>query len=513
MAAGLAMAAALLFPGLWFLVFAGPALLMAAVDGLPPARALGLALAAGWLESIVILYWLFRVLTFFGGLSPLLATPVFLALTGYNALYTGLFGLGLALGRPLLKNSAAGWLFIPLAAALYTAGEAAKGWLFTGFPFSPLGSALYPHLALVQGAELFGSLGLTFFIVLVAALVYAALAAARQGQRRRVLACLGLAAAFLLGAEGFGLARLASLERKMAEADTYPVAVVQANIAQEKKWDPYHRAAILNTYRDLSLAAAASQPWLIVWPEAATPFYYGHSGAESVWLEYLVRRLDTPLLFGSLALEPGPDQRLDLFNRVWLVGRQGQVMGRYDKTRLVPYGEFVPFKEFMPFIGLVTQASGDTTPGRPGELISLEGVRLGVLICYESLFARLGLQRVRQGTDILVNPTNDAWFGPHFAPRQLLAQAALRCVETRRPMIRAAVTGISALITPTGRVSAMLGPSRAGLVQGRVGVRDIRTFYTRAPFILPLACWGLIIVIFLKAIYLKIHAWRKYDAY
>jgi apolipoprotein N-acyltransferase len=378
----------------------------------------------------------------------------------------------------------------------------------TGFPWEPLGAALIPALSLIQAADLFGAGGLTFIVVLInmalAGAWFRRLEKGRQGPWMPLALALGLAAALF----GYGQARLHQMERRMAEAPSRSIAVVQGSIEQKVKWDPDQRVFTLQTYRDLSTRAAAQNPWLVVWPETAMPFYYVRDEGTTQWLDQWVRQTGRPVLFGAPAFEyHGLDKRH--YNRAYLLGPGAERLGYYDKVHLVPYGEYVPLQKFMPFIKKLTQASGTFFPGEEGKVLTLDGQGLGVLICYESIFPVLARKAVNQGAQYLVVITNDAWFGRSSAPRQHYDHAVLRAVEHRRSVIRAANTGISGLIRPDGRTVTDLGLFERDFIIGSLPGLSGRTLYTAAGDVIPWASLGATLVLFAATLIRRRHAGRS----
>jgi len=163
------------------------------------------------------------------------------------------------------------------------------------------------------------------------------------------------------------------------------------------------------------------------------------------------REIGAHLLVGSPAYEPGPQERR-YYNSAYLIAPDGAVHGRYDKVHLVPFGEYVPLKRWLPFLGKLVAQVGDFTRGRIGATVSVKEAPMGVLICYESIFPYISRAAVLNGAELLVNITNDAWYGRSSAPYQHFSLAVFRAVENRRGLVRAANTGISGFIDPVGRV-------------------------------------------------------------
>jgi apolipoprotein N-acyltransferase len=192
----------------------------------------------------------------------------------------------------------------------------------------------------------------------------------------------------------------------------------------------------------------------------------------------LAKNMGKPILFGAPALARD-DGRLGFHNRAYLVSDHGEVLAHYDKIELVPFGEYVPARALLGFfVNRVVEGFGDMVPGKDQTLFEFKGAKLGILICYESIFPDFTRREVNLGADVLVNITNDAWYGESSAPYQVLAMAALRSVETKVPMVRAANTGFSALIEPSGRITERTPLFKRGTTIVDVSWRPVRTLYT-----------------------------------
>lgn len=228
---------------------------------------------------------------------------------------------------------------------------------------------------------------------------------------------------------------------------------------------------------------------LIVWPETAAPFYFQQSGPLRNELLDLTIELESTLLFGSPGYKLN-GKKVSYLNSAFLAGSAGRgeakTLGRYDKLHLVPFGEYVPLGKLLFFVSKITEGIGDFSPGKgvmtldpPEWLTGGAPVRFGPLICYEGIFPDLVRQFVDKGANVLVNITNDAWYGRTSAPYQHLAAALFRSVENGVFMLRAANTGISAIIDPLGRVEKSKPLFERGYIAGTVGLPEGGTFYTR----------------------------------
>ncbi len=223
----------------------------------------------------------------------------------------------------------------------------------------------------------------------------------------------------------------------------------------------------------------------MVWPESATPFYFQDPSLLQAEVAAIPRRAGAFLLFGSPAYER-INRRTEYLDSAFLLGADGRLLGRSDKVHLVPFGEYVPFGRFLPFVNKLAVGIGDFSPGTVSPL-PMDGANAGVLVCYEGIFPELARDYVRRGSDLLVNITNDAWFGRSSAPYQLLAMTRFRAVENRVWVARAANTGVSAFITPAGRILARTPLFEATALTGKVGLGARSTLYNRIGDVFPAA--------------------------
>src|SRR5206468_11417560 len=216
---------------------------------------------------------------------------------------------------------------------------------------------------------------------------------------------------------------------------------------QEKKWDPAHLAETLGIYRAMTLGSVTRLPDLVVWPETAVPLRRRDDPAWA-YVEDVARAAGRHLLVGAPDWQLGQPR-----NSASLFDPHGRAIGRYDKRHLVPFGEYVPYHGALFFLDAIAgQGFPNFVPGAEPGLLSTPLGRLGVVICYEVIFPTEVRSLFTGGADILVNLTNDGWFGRSPAPFQHLAMSVFRAVENRTYLVRAANTGISAIVAPDGRI-------------------------------------------------------------
>lgn len=361
-------------------------------------------------------------------------------------------GLGTALSGMLWSDKRRRVLVLAAAMAL---ADWLRGTVLTGFPWNAFGYAVAENLVLSQTASLVGLYGLSFLVWALCSTP--ALLADIRPLAGRVLP-LVLAACVVAAMTLFGGVRLWTATTATEDLD---IRIVQPAIDQRDKWRPEMRDQIFQAYLDMTESplggdARVGAPRLVVWPESAVPFLLTH---EPGALSRIAASLGpaSELVLGAIRLEPGPDGPL-YFNSIYLIGSQGEVRGLYDKVRLVPFGEYVPLKPFMDWIGVTNLAgpgAGFTAGYRRRTMATSTGLSFLPLICYEVIFPSAPTGQPERPAFIL-NVTNDAWFGRTPGPYQHLAQARMRSIETGLPGIRAANTGISAVIDSYGRVSADL---------------------------------------------------------
>jgi apolipoprotein N-acyltransferase len=432
------------------------------------------AFTLGWITGSLAfaacLYWVALPVHNFGLVPWILAAPCPMLLAMVLGLFTGLFTLGLHLTEGRLP-----WPLQALyAGALWGALELFRGWLFTGFPWLALASAFSFWPSWIQATSLIGSLGLGAFMVIAAWL--AARFLAPDGPHALSL-ILGAALLALPPVHGAYV-----LSRPLSPVDSVTAGVVQGNIDQAVKWDQAFVENTIQQYSSLTAELVAKHKEtplsLVVWPETAMPFFMQEDRAETRQVRRLVRDLRTPLLNGAPAYIKHADKKgHNLYNRAFFFDGSGRPAGHYDKEHLVPFGEYVPFAEYFPFVDKLVHGIGDFRKGSNDAPLHDGRLALGVLICYEAIFPELAQERVAQGANLLVNISNDAWYGRSSAAAQHLSLALLRAVEQQRSLVRATNTGISALSTARGEIIANIGLFETSAVAAPVGLHSEKSMY------------------------------------
>jgi apolipoprotein N-acyltransferase len=489
---------ALAYPGgtgIWPLLAFALVPLLAAVRQGSARLAFGAGLAAGLVHFLSLLYWIVIVLGHYGGLPWFLSLPALFLLALYMALYVGLFAVGARFLLLSLPAAAVLWL-LP---ALWVGLDWLRGVLFSGFPWMDPGYALWRQPLLIQTADLFGHHGITYLLLLVNTLL--ALLLAGRGARGGRAALIGPVVLLLAAVSVYSVWRWQQVEDDLAVAGRMSIGIVQGNIDQNIKWSPEHQEKTVVNYMDQTASlfgedAGARRPVLVVWPETALPFY-PMNNAQVEKLQGMNARFDMALLTGAPWYEVIDQEKkvFNFFNSALLIAPSGEFIGRYEKSHLVPFGEYVPLKPFLPFLAPLVESVGDFTPGTISRPLAWRQARLGVLICFESIFPDIARKWVKTGANVLVNLTNDAWYGKSSAPYHSLAMSVFRAVETRRSLVRAANTGISGFVDPLGRLVRQSGLFEPWAVAEEVVLLEDESLWVRGGYLFAPLCLLVMVVV------------------
>jgi len=502
LASGLLLAGA--FPPLswWPLGWVALAPLMLAAARAAPWSAAQLGLGSGLLFNCLAMPWVITVMKTYGGLNLAVSIALYLLLALYLSLYVSAFSLTVSL--LCRRGGPAALLLAPL---VWVGAELLRGLLLTGFPWNLLAYSQAGVPAAIQPAALVGAYGLSLILALSSALLARGALADTRSKSMPAWAWPGLALVLVVLVLAGGRARIARHADRVAggvEAPRLEAVLVQCNVDQALKMTSGERVRIAELlYRMTREAVAGGLPDIVIWPEASIPFLrFRHEPVFRHSIEALAREVGAPILFGTvdtpapLGVQDGPGGRgLGAYtNTAMMVDRTGTLAWKYDKIRLVPFGEYVPAKGLLFFAGKLVAEVADFTAGESYAITRLGAAEGGCLICYEIIFPRLVRGFVRRGADVLVTITNDAWFGDSAAPRQHFNAAVFRAVENGRPVLRCANTGISGHIDPLGRVQAETRLNERTIVRASLAVATIDTVYSRNGEVLAwgsLAFWAL----------------------
>jgi len=426
-------------------------------------------------------YWIYDVMRIHGHLSPAACVLVLGLFVLVTAPFFGLFSW--AVGELARRWQLGALLLAPL---VWVAIEWLRTYFpFGGFPWNLLGYAIAPHIGWVQPAAYVGVYGLSFMIAAVNAFV-ALFWLAPSRRRAAPLAAVAVALAIAWFA-GRGLP---------AQPTTATALLVQTNLPQQDVFDPlwvYNNPDEMQALEQLTRDAVRVQPAppaLVIWPEIPVSIYFNHDPVTRARLISLAQTTRVYFITGTVDYQPAGSEHPDVFNSAVLLSPAGELVAQYDKIELVPFGEYLPAIGRLNFFQRMVREVSDFKPGREYDVMPTAHGRLSMLICYEAIFPGLVRQFVERegGAEVLVNISNDGWFGRSAAAAQHFNIARLRAVETRRFLLRSTNTGISAVIDPYGRVVSR-APDHARLaLPVAFAPRSERSFYARHGDWLPFVC-------------------------
>jgi apolipoprotein N-acyltransferase len=461
---------ALAFPdyGVAWLAFIALAPLLVAIVRAARARE---AFLLGWISMaiawLIMVPWVVRVMSHYGGLPYITGVLIFIAMSLYLGLFGGVFGAVVWWLR--LRGRFAPWL---LVAPVWAAVEYARTYLLTGFPWNLLSAAIVDYTPLIQISRAAGPYLLACLILLPSIAIAWLIVTKPRGMTRVIVIGATSIVLFVWWATGYVAAQWRRMD---TTAPAEMAALLQPNISQEMRWNAANVIALFQRMMAMTNDAADHGVKVIVWPESTVPLSYATTDFYRDAIEATSRTRNVDIILGSVAEDPTRANRM--WNAAFLVSG-GRTIGHYDKIRLVPFGEYVPLRKMLFFAEKLVHAVGEFefgTNDRP-----LRGrFAYGPAICYEVVFPRTTATQVKNGADVLVTITNDAWYDGTSAPRQHLNQARIRAVEADRWMLRAGTTGISAVIDPTGRIVQEIPMGKEGIIYAKFAARTSMTPYVK----------------------------------
>ena len=469
----------------WPVLFLTLPVIVWLIDGVGGGRAGGVLAAAltGWWFGfgyfLAGLYWI--------GYAFLVDAPTFgwllpIAVAGLPAGLALFFAAGFALARVMWAPNAR--RILALAAAL-TISEWLRGHLLTGFPWNAIGYALTVPNALAQSASWIGLWGLCFLAVVIFASP-ATLVDDRSATRRPWLPSV-LVLVVLIAMGAFGVVRLQREPTRFV--DNVRLRIMQPNLSQDTKFNYAAKNEVMQKYLALSDRAAGPQSSgvrdvsLLIWPESAFPFFLTREADALAQIAALLPK-STLLITGGVRPPDGAPPGVPItraYNSIYVIDHDGTILSAYDKLHLVPFGEYLPFQSTLERWGLsqLTKVRGGFIAGTRRRPIALPNApKMLPLICYEVIFPG-DIESREERPGWIVNLTNDGWFGISTGPYQHLQQARLRAIEEGLPIVRAANTGISAVIDPLGRVVTSLGLGAEGVLDSGLPLARPPTIYSR----------------------------------
>ena len=411
--------------------------------------------------------WVVRVMSHYGGLPLVTGILIYIAMCILLGLYGAAFGV--IVFRIAPRDDFLRWLLVPIA---WAAVEYARTYLLTGLPWNLIAAAIVDYTPLIQIDRFAGPYALGVLILIPGATIAWTVIARPRGMRLVAVIAPVTIVCFLWWATGLVATKL--IARARVE-QTYVAALLQPNISQEMRWDSANMSQIFQRMIDMTDSAVREGASIVVWPESTVPLSYGSTPFFKDVIESASLQTGADIILGSVAEDAAGGNRI--WNSAFLVSG-GRTMGHYDKIRLVPFGEYVPLRKMLFFAHKLVHQVGNFEFGTNDKpLVGM--LRYGPAICYEIVFPQIPRTQVIHGAEVLVTITNDAWYDGTSAPRQHLNQARLRAVETDRYLLRAATTGISAFVDPTGRIVDELPMNRQGIIYARFQPRHSTTLYVR----------------------------------
>ncbi|MEN2986338.1 MAG: apolipoprotein N-acyltransferase [Thermodesulfovibrionaceae bacterium] len=439
------------------------------------------SLIFGFFYFLGNVYWIYHSLYHFGSVPLLLSFFIVGLLTLYLAIYPCLFSL---IYKNLLQNNLPTSLYAPF---IWVCLEVLRSYIFTGFPWALIGYTQYKFLLIAQIAEITGIYGVSYLVVLFNSAVFDLLIFKKQRQKHPLLPYtpLVLSTTVVLLVFIFCIAYGFKKLNEPAEGYTFKSAIIQGSIPQDEKWDIRKINEILNIYKKLTIQVKSYNPDFVVWPETAIPFIFEKEKYFSSDLIEFVREQKIYLLFGSI-MERQPNQYT---NSAILIDPNGVVAYYYDKIHLVPFGEYVPLRKILFFVEKITVGIGDYQAGSHHSVAMTPFGKFATLICYEIIFPGLVRKFYQKGGQFIVNITNDAWFGKTSGPYQHFSMAVFRAIENRKPVIRAANSGVSGFIDSKGRIISKTKLfERVFLIENIQGNNKL-SFYTKYGDIFAYLCF------------------------
>lgn len=393
------------------------------------------------------------------------------------------------------------WLYVFGLPFVWVALEWARAHAISGFPWANLGYTQTPLNTLIQIADITGVYGVSWLVVFGNTVLFGFI---RNFSRRSGVAVL---AACIVAALLYGYWRTGQVVAIQNRSVSLSVGIIQGNIAQNQKWDPAFEAETVSRYGKFSEECIKKDPApdILVWPESAMPFFYGLDENLSPEVDHIANQTGKSLLFGSIGVIR-VEGKARLLNRAYLIDEHAMLQGAYAKQHLVPFGEYIPYSDLLFFIHNIAAAgSMDFVPGsEPGPLL-FRGLPVGVLICYEAIFPEIARETVRRGAQVLINITNDAWYGDTGGPYQHLEISRWRAIEFHVPLVRAANTGISAAFDATGRECGRLALNTGGFLTCTVHPMPYLSFYANYGDLFAWFCvFAALCAFTLEIVYLKI---------
>jgi apolipoprotein N-acyltransferase len=443
----------------------------------------------GFVHQMTLVYWLVTAMHVYGNLPFFTSIPLLILLCMVLSIYTGIFCV-------LVKRLCTKPWHLIWAPFFWVSLEYARSLTQFAFPWELIGYSQYLKLPLIQIADITGVYGISWLIVLFnVAIACFMLYTTRQSwnqvmvSNRLVYVFLGSVILFFVVFLSYGLVKIYDMNQSIQTfQNQMKIAVIQGNINQSVKWDEKYRKQTIQKYIIASLSDDIRDADLIVWPETAVPIYIQQTTALSQKLRSFIDNQTAAFLIGGLRYDRSEMGQWKFYNSAFLLEPKKENWQTYDKSHLVPYGEYIPFQTVFPFLKRIVQGVGSFSEGTAIEPLRWDQWSIGPQICYEILFPTISRILVQRGADVLVNITNDAWYGHSSAPYQHYSMIVFRAIENKRSLARAANTGISGFVNPYGKIISASEIFTDDSVAASLPVLSSLTFYCQYGDIFAIFC-------------------------
>lgn len=426
---------------------------------------------AGLVSYIFIMYWIVYTVHVFGNLPYYTAVFALLLLSAYLSLYIALFA---GFGKILLNNYKR--LSIILIPSCWVFFEFLKSNLLTGFPWENLGFSQYLNLPFIQISNITGAFGLSFIIVLINYSISHFIFFKNEISKKQALFELILVLLIFISVILYGYYNIYSVRASLKNKKPLEVALIQGNIGMFQKWR-ITKKRTTKIYLNLTKKSLKYKPKIVVWPETALPYII--SFYPYYWNKVMdfVKKSNINLIFGAIGVR-FLNGKYRYYNRDYMFDKSGRY-SYYDKNHLVPFGEYIPLRHQFPFLAHILKGAGigNFTPGKKFRILKDGKIKAGSMICYEAYFNSLVRNFSKDGANLLISITDDAWYGKTSAPYQDMSMTVFSAVENDRYVARAGNSGISGIISPNGKILEETSIFKRTFMIGYVKLINKKTFF------------------------------------